>query len=97
MKRGRSEVYSWRVSPALKASLEEAGRRERRPVSRLLEEIVREYMAGRTESGTDLAAQQELHVKAARFAGCIVGSRAHRAEQARVLVRRKLRQVRLAG
>ena len=96
MKR-RSEVYSWRVSPALKASLEETGRRERLPVSRLLEEIVRGYMANRTESGPDLAAQQELHAKAARFAGRIVGSKARRAENARVLVRRRLQRVRPAG
>jgi hypothetical protein len=93
----RSEVYSWRVSPALKTSLEESARRERRPVSRLLEEIVQGYLARRSEPGHDVAVQQRLHARVARFAGCIAGNQRRRAENARALVRSRLRRWRRAG
>ena len=35
----KTEVYSWRLSPDLKDDLEEAARRERVSVSRLLERM----------------------------------------------------------
>jgi hypothetical protein len=36
----KSEVYTWRVSPSTKASLEEEARSSNRSVARLLDEIV---------------------------------------------------------
>jgi len=89
----RSEVYSWRVSRALKASLEEAARSERRSVSRLLEEIVTEHLHrvdGR-DAG-EAVRQRRLHERAARFAGRIAGKRSGRSEAARELVRERLKR-----
>ena len=40
----KSEVYTWRVSSAMKASLEEAARNTNRSVARLLDEIVAERL-----------------------------------------------------
>jgi hypothetical protein len=89
----RSEVYSWRVSPALKASLEEAARSERRTVARLLEEIVTEHLHRVGErGGGDAVRQRRLHERAARFAGRIAGSRSGRSEAARAIVRERLRR-----
>jgi hypothetical protein len=87
--RRKSEVYSWRVSPALKAGLEESARRQRRPVAAVLEQLVRRYLASGADQ--DEAAQQRLHARAARFAGRLTGS-TRRAANARALVRQRLRR-----
>jgi hypothetical protein len=89
----KSEVYTWRVSPALKASLEEAARTERRSVAELLDEIVREHVEGtRRRHGREPERQRRLHQRAALFAGRISGSAKHRAERSRDLIRARLRR-----
>lgn len=88
----KTEVYTWRVSPALKAGLEEAARAERRTVAQVLDEIVAEHL--RSGSGRDpgeAARQRRLHQRAAAFAGCIAGRDPRRAERVRELVRARLR------
>ena len=47
----KSEVYSWRVSPMLKASLEEAARREGRTLARLLDQIAGSYLSSGAGAG----------------------------------------------
>ena len=42
----KSEVYSWRISPELKADIEAAARAEKATISTLLERIVREWLGG---------------------------------------------------
>jgi hypothetical protein len=92
----KSEVYSWRVSPALKASLEEAAaRRGRRSVSELLDEIVSGHLeAARRVGATEVDAQRRLQAQAARFAGCIGGNDPKRASRAGALVRGRLKRLR---
>ena len=66
----KTEVYTWRVSPVLKAGLEEAARSEKRTVAQLLDEIVAEHL--RSGSGRDRGEgerQRRLHQRAAAFAG----------------------------
>ena len=41
----KSEVYSWRLSPAMKSALEEAALKEHATVSMLLERIVADWLA----------------------------------------------------
>ena len=90
---GKTEVYSWRVSPALKAGLEEAARAERRSVADLLDEIVGEHLEGvRRIRGSESERQRRLHEQAAAFAGRISGSDSRRAERSRGLVRARLRR-----
>jgi uncharacterized lipoprotein NlpE involved in copper resistance len=93
----KSAVYAWRVSPALKASLEEAARAERRSVAQLLDEIVADHL--RVSSGRDAGAterQLRLHARAARFAGRLSGHDPGRAARARELVRDRLLRARHA-
>ena len=92
---GKSEVYSWRVSPALKASLEEAARREGRTLARLLDQIAGSYL--NSGAGAGLGEEQKrLHAKAERFAGRIAGKDPDRAARARLLVRDRLQRPRRA-
>lgn len=95
----KSEVYSWRVSPALKSGLEEAARRQRRSVSRLLDEIVEGYLArdGASTRMNEEEEQRRLHHSAQRFAGSIEGKDAGRSAKARLLIRARLQRRHRAG
>ena len=88
----KSAVYAWRVSPALKHSLEEAARSERRSVAGLLDEIVGEPLRTAAGSAGEIERQRVLQAKAARFAGGIAGRRPDRAERAREIVRERIRR-----
>jgi hypothetical protein len=87
----KTEVYTWRVSAAMKASLEEAARDTNRSVARLLDEIVAERLDV-TGRATELDGQRRLHARAARFLGCIAGGDLRRSERTRELVRARLKR-----
>jgi hypothetical protein len=89
----KTEVYTWRVSRALKTGLEEAARSEDRTVAQLLDEIVTEHLRSGSRRGRgEDDRQRRRHGLAARFAGCIAGKDPRRAERARELVRARLRR-----
>lgn len=68
----KSEVYSWRLSRDLKDDLEEAARRERVSVARLLERIAREWLKARAATVEDDAAeQQRIRARAMRCIGTL--------------------------
>lgn len=87
----KTEVYTWRVSSVMKASLEEAARKTNRSVARLLDEIVAERLdaTGQT-SEAEMDNQRRLHLRAARFAGRLSGANPARSESAKALVRARL-------
>ena len=88
---GKTEVYTWRVSSSMKASLEEAARNTNRSVARLLDEIVAERLdaTGRT-SEAEMNDQRRLHARAARFAGRLSGADPLRSANAKARVRARL-------
>jgi len=89
----KSEVYTWRVSPAMKASLEEAARSTNRSVAKLLDDIVADHLSSTSDTGdAERAHQRRLHARASRFAGCIAGNVPQRSESVRELVRARLRR-----
>lgn len=87
----KSEVYTWRVSPQVKASLEEAARSANRSMAGLLDEIVAERLRATEQVGeAERDRQRRLHARAARFAGRFTGTNPRRAETARASVRARL-------
>jgi len=86
----KSEVYSWRLSPELKADLEHAAREERVSVSRLLERIAREWLKARPSAVDDEAEQERLRAIAMRYVGTIQGGDPDRAAEAGKRVRELL-------
>jgi hypothetical protein len=70
-KMSKSEVYSWRLSPKLKAELERAAREENVPLSGLLERISREWLTGR--KAADDADQAHRRAALMACAGIIKG------------------------
>lgn len=88
----KTEIYTWRLSPALKAGLEEAARAQGRSVAELLDEIVAEKLQALEDAaGEDDGRQRQLHARAASFAGCLSGVDSQRSARARALVRERLR------
>ena len=89
----KSEVYTWRVSAAMKASLEEAARAANRSVAKLLDEIVAERLDAIGQTGeAEMDNQRRLHARAARFLGCFAGEAARRSARTRELVRARLKR-----
>lgn len=87
----KSAVYSWRLSRDLKDDLEQAARRERVSVSRLLERIAREWLQARASAaGDDAAEQDRLRAVAMQFAGTIRGGDPDRASEVSKRVRELL-------
>jgi predicted transcriptional regulator len=87
----KSEVYTWRVSPEVKASLEEAARKTNRSVARLLDEFVAERLdAIGQRDEAEMDNQRRLHARAARFAGRFSGTDPRRSERTKARVRARL-------
>jgi hypothetical protein len=87
----KTEVYSWRLSPHLKAELEEAARAEKKSVAELLETIARDWLERSKVTDEDEEERQKrLHEAAMRCAGTIHGDDPNRAENARSLVRARI-------
>jgi hypothetical protein len=87
----KSEVYSWRLARDLKDDLEDAARRERVSVSRLLERITREWLKARAAAAEDDAAEQErLKAIAMQFVGSIRGGDPDRSAEVSKRVRELL-------
>lgn len=86
----RSEVYSWRLSPEVKAALEHEARRERTSVGRLLEGIAKEWLAARGADPGGDEEQARLHALAAKTFGAIAGHDPDRSTTVRAAVRRRL-------
>ena len=94
----KTEVYSWRLSPDMKAALEEAAREEKENVSKLLERIVKKWLREpRSGGGDDGADQRRLHQAARCAIGQIRGGKPSRSENIRLDVRARLAKRRRVG
>ena len=67
----KSEVYSWRVSPELKESLEDAARTEGMSLAGLLEQIALEWLEDHAQVDKD--EQRRLHEAARQWIGKLKG------------------------
>ena len=86
----KSEVYSWRLAPELKAALEQEARRERASVGGLLERIAVGWLSGRRSGTNDDEEQARLRAGAVKTFGKIAGGDPHRSTTVRAAVRRRL-------
>lgn len=68
---GKTEVYSWRVSPELKERLEEAARAEDMSLAGLLEQISLEWLED--HATVDEEEQRRLHEAAREWIGRLEG------------------------
>lgn len=85
----KSEVYSWRLTPAMKAALEETAQRERESVAALLDRIVRLWLEA-AEPSVDADGQRRVRTRARRCFGAMSGGNPKRSVEAGALVRARL-------
>ena len=76
-KMNKSEVYSWRLEPALKAELEVAARAEKVPLSVVLERLTRDWLRQRKEQDEEEQERLRAKVLAARNAMQALGIHLH--------------------
>lgn len=87
----KTTVYSWRLSPRLKAELEEAARTQRQSVASLLDGIAEEWLESwRGRGGDEDKRQRRLHEAAMKFVGAIQGGNPDRSTSARSAVRNRI-------
>jgi hypothetical protein len=91
----KSEVYSWRLAPDLKAELEQRAREEGIGLAALLERISREWLRAKAAaSSADEREQARIKAAAMRAIGTIKGDDPERSERVRERVRARLAQQR---
>ncbi|HLH20767.1 MAG TPA: hypothetical protein VKX45_26310 [Bryobacteraceae bacterium] len=88
----KTEVYSWRVAPELKAGLEREARRRRISLSAALDLAAQEWLRHHADEAADELQQQRLHEAAARYLGKLASGNPRRSETVRQAVRERLRR-----
>ena len=89
----KTHVYSWRLSGELKSELERAARLRRAPLSAVLEQAARAWLAQNSaELAEDDETQRKLHAAAERCFGTITGLGPYHADRVRETVRRRLQE-----
>jgi hypothetical protein len=87
----KSEVYSWRLSPATKAALEAEARRAGSTVAALLDRIAHDWLRSRRgRTAADATEQARRHAVVAKALGQIAGGDPRRAERAHTRIRERL-------
>jgi hypothetical protein len=88
----KTEVYSWRLSGELKSDLEREARSRKVPVSLVLETAVRDWLKKSDGDVPEDEAQRRLHTAAADSFGVLASGNPYRAQTARDVLRKRLRQ-----
>ncbi len=88
----KSDVYSWRISPATKGALEVEARRAGTTVAALLDRITAEWIQSSRRNVADREQQERLHAGVRKTLGSIAGRNPSRSEQAKALVRQRLKR-----
>ncbi len=84
----RNAVYRWHLDPDLKRRLADAARAEGTSVARLLDHIVREWLAKR--EAEDEAKQRRIRAEAAKWIGSINSGDPYGSERVKERVRSKM-------
>ena len=70
---GKTEVYSWRVDPELKAELEAVAREEKTSVGAVIEKACRTLIEDARPEGKDMKEQNRLRAALMKVAGSVNG------------------------
>jgi hypothetical protein len=86
----KTEVYSWRITPHIKRTLDLEARREGTSIAVLLERITKEWISARKGDDGDPEEQARLRTAANKAIGTIAGTNTRRAESARSAIRKRI-------
>jgi len=88
----KTEVYSWRVSSDVKASLEREARRRKISMSAALDAAAREWLQKSAAANEGDGEQRRLQKAASKWLGALASGNAQRSETASQDVRDRLRR-----
>jgi hypothetical protein len=88
----KTEVYSWRVSPEIKTSLEREARRRKLSLSAVLDMAAQEWLMKSGSEDDDDERQRRLQKAASECFGVLASGDTRRSENAREAVRQRLRR-----
>lgn len=89
----KTEVYSWRLDPEIKMSLEEEARLLGISLAEFLDRTARQVIKEtRQKRENDEAEQARLHAAAAKYVGTISGGDPYASERVREIVRKRIRE-----
>ena len=92
----KSEVYSWRIDPALRRALEDEARRLGASLAEVLDTIAAAWLA--EQRGADAAAEQaRLHAAAGKWIGSARAAPRARSTDVPRAVRKRLEEKRARG
>jgi hypothetical protein len=92
----KTEVYSWRIDPSLKQSLEAAARDKNTSIGGLLDRIVRDWLRRQRAEDDEEAVERRIRAEAAKWIGSVRGSDPTRSVRAKEIVRERIRAKRRA-
>lgn len=87
----KSEVYSWRLEPEIKRSLENEARRRKLTLAQMLDEMAHDWLSRRPANDDE---PERIRRAARRWIGSIAGGGGRRSERVRELVRERLKEKR---
>jgi hypothetical protein len=88
----KTEVYSWRVSSDVKASLEREARRRKISMSAALDAAAREWLQKSAAANEGDGQQRRLQKAASKWLGALASGNVQRSETASQDVRNRLRR-----
>ncbi len=88
----KTEVYTWRIPPALKTSLEREARRRKISMAAALDLAAREWLDKTGIASDGEEEQLRLQSSASRFLGALASANPRRAESASQTLRQRLRR-----
>jgi hypothetical protein len=86
----KTEVYSWRLDPSLKQSLEAAARDRNTSTGGLLDRIVRDWLQKERAEEDEEAMERRIRAEAAKWIGSVRGSDPTRSMRAKEIVRERI-------
>jgi hypothetical protein len=86
----KTEVYSYRLTSARKASLERAARRRKLKIANVLDMAVDDWLAKQADEIADDEEQKRLHRNAERYIGVFSSGDPTRSSRVREIVRERL-------
>lgn len=89
----KTEVFNWQLAFELKRSLEAAAESEQISLAQLLEQIVSDWLARRSQPDSDdEETQRQLHKAAAQSFGTLHGNDPNRSQEVSKRIKSKLRE-----
>ena len=88
----KTEVYSWRIDPALKRALEDAARARGATMAGLLDTLAKDWLGHADEADDQAKLQRAVRERAAPYLGAVQGGDPLRAQESSQRLKQRVRE-----